>query len=155
MASKGTSNAAPVRRKRYVVEYHQDADGFWCAALHVEPHGACFTDGRSISEARKRIRGALAVYLDDKKAAEAAELVDEVKLPRHLKGTVSKARRVREQAQAAQAKALEVSEAAARELTAAGLSTRDAAELLGVSHQRVHQFAGGEGKPRKRARKVA
>ena len=141
--------------KRYIVEYHKDEDGIWCAAMDVEPNGSCLANGRSISEARKRIRGALAVYLKDKKAAEAAQLVDEVKLPRHLKGTVSKARRVREQAQAAQAKALEVSEAAARELTAAGLSTRDAAELLGVSHQRVHQFAGGEGKPRKRARKVA
>jgi phage terminase Nu1 subunit (DNA packaging protein) len=134
--------------KRYIVTYEKDPGSrAWTATIGRSQGVSCVTEGRSLGEARKRIRKALALYLDNEKVAAAAELVDDFKLHRHLKSTVAKAVRAREQSQVAQAKAQKVSEAAAKELTAAGLSTRDAAELLGISHQRIHQFAG---KPIKR-----
>jgi predicted RNase H-like HicB family nuclease len=126
--------------KRYTVAYERDEDGFWTAVIEFSRGKSAIADGRSIGEARKRIRGALAVYLDDEKAAAEAELVDDVKLPAGLKGELAKAVRIREEADAAQERAIETSAAVARKLAAAGISTRDAAGLLGVSHQLVHKY---------------
>jgi predicted RNase H-like HicB family nuclease len=129
--------------KRYTVQFERDEDGAWVAVIDLARGKSVIADGRSIGEARKRVRGALAVYLEDDKAAEAAELVDDVKLPAKVKTAVAKALAARQEAQAAQARALESSAAVARELTALGVSTRDAAEMLGVSHQAVFQYAAG------------
>lgn len=130
--------------KRYTVAYERDEDGFWTAVIEFGRGKSAIADGRSIGEARKRIRGALAVYLEDEKAAAEAELVDDVKLPAGLKGELAKAVRIREEADAAQERAIETSAAVARKLAAAGVSTRDAAALLGVSHQLVHKYAGAD-----------
>jgi hypothetical protein len=81
------------------------------------------------------------VYLDDDRAAERAELIDDVKLPARVKVAVIKATRLREAAEAAQSKSIEVSTVAAQLLTNAGMSRRDAAEMLGVSYQRVQQLS--------------
>lgn len=131
--------------KRYKVTYERDEDGVWVAVIDHSQGASVIADGRSIGEARKRIRGALAVFLGDKKAAEQAELVDDVKLPARVKSALVKAVRVREQAQKAQVEALAASAAVAQNLTAFGVSTRDAAELLGVSHQLVHKYAAKVG----------
>lgn len=132
--------------KRYTVSYERDAEsGLWVATIDRSQGVSCVTQGRSLGEARKRIREALALYLDDDQAAERAELVDDVKLPQRIKAAVAKAARLREEANAAQERAQESSAAVARELAAAGVSTRDAAEMLGVSHQLVHKYlAKGE-----------
>ena len=128
--------------KRYTVQFERDEDGIWVAVIKLARGNSVIADGRSIGEARKRVRGALAVHLEDDKAAEAAELVDDVKLPAKVKTAVANALRIREEAQAAQARAQDTSAAAARELAELGVSTRDAAEMLGVSHQAVHQYVG-------------
>jgi predicted RNase H-like HicB family nuclease len=128
--------------KRYTVSYERDEDGIWTAVIEFARGKAVIADGRSIGEARKRIRGALALYLEDDQAAADAELVDDVKLPARVKTAMAKALRIREEAQAAQARAQETSAAVARELAALGVSTRDAAEMLGMSHQAVHKYVG-------------
>lgn len=129
--------------KRYTVVFEKDApSGAWTATIDRAQGVSCVTQGRSIGEARKRIREALGLYLDDDKAAAAAELVEKFKLPgAGLSGAVSKALRAREQSTKAQEIAQQAAAMAARQLTVAGLSTRDAAELLDLSHQRVHQYA--------------
>lgn len=129
--------------KGYKVQYEKDEDGMWVAVIDRSQGVSCVAQGRSIGEARKRIRGALAVFLGDAKAAAAAVLVDEPALPALAKRAVIVAAKERDRAKKAQAVAQNAASAAAVALTKAGLSSRDAAELLGVSHQRVHQLAGG------------
>ncbi len=126
---------------RYVVSYERDENGWWIAELDGVP--GVNSDGRSVADARRRVREALALAIGDT-AAERAELVDQVKLPAGVRRTVELAAEARAQLERVQAAALRTTAAAARMLTRkAGLSVRDAAELLGVSHQRVQQLSRG------------
>jgi predicted RNase H-like HicB family nuclease len=62
--------------KTYTVAYERDEDRLWVASIEALP--GCHTQGRTIEQARRRIREALAAYLDDDKAAARARLVDDV-----------------------------------------------------------------------------
>src|SRR5437870_13607759 len=62
--------------KAYHVAYERDASGWWVASVR-EMRG-CHTQGRTADEARRRIRKAMALFVDD---ARSAKLVDNVKLP--------------------------------------------------------------------------
>ena len=66
----------------YHVTYKRDESGWWVASVR-EVRG-CHTQGRTVDEARRRIRNAMALFVDD---ARSAKLVDNVKLP----ATASKA----------------------------------------------------------------
>jgi predicted RNase H-like HicB family nuclease len=127
---------------RYTVSYERDEAGWWIARVHgVEGvHG----NGRTIGEARRRAREALSLAIGDE-AAEEAEFRDDVKLPAEINASVASYRKAR----AAEKKAQEQAVAEARDLSAKlvrklGLSVRDVGDLLGLSHQRVHQLARGE-----------
>ena len=61
----------------YHVAYERDASGWWVASVR-EVRG-CHTQGRTVDEARRRIREALGLFVDH---ARVATLVDDVKLPR-------------------------------------------------------------------------
>ena len=65
--------------KRYTVRYERDEGGWWVATV-VRFRG-CHTQGRSLDEARRRIREALTLYIDD---ADSVELRDEIKLPKDV-----------------------------------------------------------------------
>jgi predicted RNase H-like HicB family nuclease len=124
------------------VIYERDDSGWWVASIPAVP--GCHTQGRSISQARQRIREALAVALDRpdaERVARAAELIDDVRLPRPIAKKLAGSRAARARAEAAEAKSQEATQAAAAALTDGGMSVRDAAELLGLSHQRVQQLA--------------
>jgi hypothetical protein len=102
----------------------------------------CLTQGRSLAEGRRRIREALALFIDEKLAA-TVDLVDDVRLPRSTGAVVKQAATVRAQLDELQAEAIKATSAAAKLLVRkSGLSVRDAADLLGVSHQRIQQLAG-------------
>src|SRR3972149_2902298 len=58
------------------VTYARDESGWWVASIR-EVRG-CHTQGRTVDEARRRIREALALFVDD---AASAKLIDTVKLP--------------------------------------------------------------------------
>ena len=121
--------------KSYVAVYERDAEtGAWNVA--VKGIVGCQTYGRSLRQAQTRIREALAVWLD----VEPDSLQVRDQLPAALTSVAENVARARRNLEVAGAKAqLETAEAV-RRLTDLGLSRRDAAELLGLSHQRVQQL---------------
>ena len=124
---------APVTRYRVVLE--RDESGAWIASVPSVP--GCHTYGRSLVEARRRVGEALALWVDD---ADAAELVDDARLPPETVAAVRRSIIAREKLSAARDAAGTATAEAARGLVDAGLGVRDAAYLLGLSHQRVQQL---------------
>ena len=113
--------------KTYRIVYELDESGHWIAT--VPAVRGCHTYGRSLSEARSRIREALSLFVA---RAGAAKLVDDIRLPAPTRRLVLQYRNARAHAEEDRRKA----ETAARRL-ATRLSRRDAADLLEISHQRV------------------
>ena len=123
--------------KAYRVLYTRDESGWWQAA--VPGVQGCHTQGRTIEEARRRIREALELFVDH---AKAAKLKDDVRMPKRVADVVKRYRVARRRAERDQ---LEASASARRAVKAlAGgrlrLSRRDAGEVLGISPQRVQQL---------------
>ena len=126
----------------YHVAYERDASGWWVAT--VRRVRGCHTQGRTVDEARRRIREALSLFVDD---AASAELVDHVKLPVAVARAIREYALLRRKAAAEDRRASAAARRAVRVLQRGKLkmSARDAASLLGLSHQRVHQLAQDEG----------
>ncbi len=126
----------------YHVSYERDGSGWWVAS--VRGVRGCHTQGRTVDEARRRVREALALFIDD---AVSAELVDQVKLPVTVKKAIREYAALRKLAEAGDRRASAAARRAVRVLRGGKLkmSARDAAALLGLSHQRVHQLAHDEG----------
>jgi predicted RNase H-like HicB family nuclease len=125
---------------QYTVQYERDESGWWVALVKEVP--AAITQGRAIAEARRRIREALALVLDNHQKAAKAQLVDDVKLPPVVRKVLARARVDRKRLEADAARVQQSTQMAIRQLVKKlGLSVRDASELLGISHQRVQQLA--------------
>jgi predicted RNase H-like HicB family nuclease len=122
--------------KSYKVTYERDEDGWWVAT--VQGLRGIHTQGRTIGEARHRIREALALEIGRK--AETAELKDDVKLPIDVRRLIWEAIKRRVRAEAEKKKAQESQVEAIRRLKELHLSVRDTSELLGLSHQRIQQL---------------
>ena len=123
-------------KKSYMVIYELDEEGWWVAT--VKGLQGVHTQARTIERARARIREALEAAGVE---TEEIELRDDVKLPAKVQNAILLARGAREEAEHQQERAQAALRAAARVLTqSVGLSVRDAAELLGISFQRVHQL---------------
>lgn len=123
------------RSKRYVAVYERDPDGdAWL--VHIDGEPGCQTYGRSLRQASERIREALAVWLD--REPDTLTVVD--RLPADLEEMSRKVASRRSEAERAGDAAQTATAQAVRELAARGLSRRDAADLLGISHQRVQQL---------------
>lgn len=121
--------------KHYVAVYERDPDSdAWL--VQIKGLVGCQTYGRSLHEASARIREALAVWLD----REPTEVLMTDELPKDLETMARQVARSRAEAEKAGTRAQEATIAAVRRLTEMGLSRRDAAELLGISHQRVQQL---------------
>ena len=121
--------------KTYVAVYERDeTDDAW--NVHIRGIDGCQTYGRSLRQAQARIREALAAWLDRDPAA--LEVRDE--LPPQLNAVARRVSRARAEAERAGTKAQAETAEAVKVLTDMGLSRRDAAELLGLSHQRVQQL---------------
>jgi predicted RNase H-like HicB family nuclease len=126
---------------RYTVRYERDIDsGWWVAQVKEVP--AAITQGRTIAQARERIREALGLALDDDRAAGKAVLVEDVALPGPARKALQGARKARERLAAEGERARGLTAEAVTLLTRQlGLSRRDVAELLGISFQRVQQLS--------------
>ena len=124
------------KTKTYTVTYERDDKGLWFA--HVKGVAGCHTQGRTIVQARDRIREALALFDEH---ADKAQLADEVRLPGSVDRLVKAQRSARSKRQAMELELHELNVKAARALTKqVGLSLRDAGELLGVSQESVRQW---------------
>jgi predicted RNase H-like HicB family nuclease len=123
--------------KTYHVAYERDESGWWVASVR-EVRG-CHTQGRTVAEANRRIREALELFVDD---ARAARIVDDVKLPASVRKAIRDYATLRKRADQEDRRAALAARRAVRLLRGGKLkmSARDAARLLGVSHQRVHQL---------------
>jgi len=122
-------------KKTYVAVYERDAvDDAW--NVRIDGLEGCQTYGRSLRQAQSRIREALALWLD----RDPSKLVIEDRMPARLAAVADRVSKARVEAERVGAKAQEQVAGAAKALTDLGLSRRDAAELLGLSHQRIQQL---------------
>jgi predicted RNase H-like HicB family nuclease len=123
--------------KRYRVAYERDESGWWLAS--VRGVRGCHTQGRTVDEARRRIREALELFVDD---ARKASIVDDVRLPSAATKAIRAYASLRRKADDEGRRAARAALRAVRVLRAGKLkmSARDTARLLGLSHQRVHQL---------------
>ena len=126
-----------VGRDRLTAVYERDGDGFWLVELVEEPRVHSY--GRTLAKAKAHIRDAAGLWYQTD--PDGLEIVDDVRLARPVCAAVDRALRARARADQANRAAAAETQAAARALVGhAGLSVRDAGELLGVSFQRVHQL---------------
>jgi predicted RNase H-like HicB family nuclease len=131
-------------RTNYTVRYERDETGWWVAQVKEAP--AAITQGRTIAEARRRIRESLALALNDDAAAKRAKLIDDVKLPADARRALEEARAARARLATESKKAQKSTAKAVRTLLESmHLSVRDAGDLIGISPQRVHQLAHENG----------
>lgn len=133
MSRSQVAEEEAVRRLRAV--YRRDPeDDAWL--VDIPALSGCHTYGRTLEQARERTREAVLLFV----RRGEFEIVDDVRLPAALRRRVDRARRARLQAEAQQSEAQKELAAATSSLKRAGLSLRDAGEVLGLSRQRVHQL---------------
>jgi predicted RNase H-like HicB family nuclease len=121
---------------KYTVAYDRDESGAWIAQVCGVPEAHSY--GRTIEQARERVREALSLWRAN---AETAEFVDDIHLPPQASGLVKAVIEARKRADKEQLRAQKSARTAAHALTDRWkYSLRDAGELLGVSRQRVKQI---------------
>lgn len=126
--------------KKCTVTYTRDNDGWWVATVNEIP--GCHTQGRTIEQAKLRIREALSLWVKD---ISKVSLVDDIQLPKKIINLLDKVENQREQASCLQQDLHSNCRSTAVALTQElGLSYRDAGELLGLSRQRVQQMVKEE-----------
>ena len=127
---------AGVRPRKYRVVFERDETGAWIA--RVPSVRGCHTYGRTLEQVRNRLREALALWVGD---ADEAELVEEIRLPARVHKQIRASKEQRDEVETSRRRAQSSTVKAARTLVdELHLGLRDAAELLGMSHQRVQQL---------------
>jgi predicted RNase H-like HicB family nuclease len=123
---------------RYTIDLEHDEAGWWVATARDVP--GCHTQGRSIRQALSRVREAMAACVGEDVAPD--ELEPRVHLPAETRRVVARyesaCRRLERDQKAARRATDKAVETLVDELS---LSVRDAADVLGLSHQRVHQLS--------------
>jgi predicted RNase H-like HicB family nuclease len=119
--------------------FKRDPAGMWLVELVEEPR--VHTYGRTLAKARANIADAAALWFEID--VGEVRLVEDIGLPARVGANVKRARQGRQRADVAQAKAAADTRSAAHALVRdAHLSVRDAADVLGLSYQRVQQLVG-------------
>ncbi|MBI2780958.1 MAG: hypothetical protein HYX55_04050 [Chloroflexi bacterium] len=122
---------------RYTATYRFDGRGWICQ--FVDPDIATF--GRTLASAQANARSLLSVHLEiDDLFAAGVEIIDEVRLPPGVDVEIDALRQQRLEAERLREEVVRATRDAATKLRAAGLSTRDVGELIGVSGARVGQI---------------
>jgi len=125
-----------MKKTSYRVVFELDDDGWWF--VEVPKIKGCHTQALSLAQGRRRIREALALFIDDTKSVE---LIEDVRLPKSAAAAVSRVISARAGAEIEQKRAAAAASKTAHQLVERmGLSLRDAGELLGLSHQRIQQL---------------
>jgi predicted RNase H-like HicB family nuclease len=121
---------------KYTITYDRDESGAWIAQVRGVREAHSY--GRTIDQARERVREALSLWRPN---AETAEFVDDIHLPRQASDLVRAFIEARKRADKEQLRAQKSARTAAHALTSRWkYSLRDAGEVLGVSRQRVKQI---------------
>jgi predicted RNase H-like HicB family nuclease len=127
--------AAMTRKKHYVAVYERDPESdAWLVRIKGIP--GCHTYGRTLRQAEEHIREALAAWLD--RDPTGLEITHE--WPQDLSEIAARVAQARDEAAASARRAGSATAAAAKKLERMGLSRRDTAEVLGISHQRIQQL---------------
>ena len=122
--------------KTYKVSYERDEGGWWIARI-ASVQGV-HSNGRTIAEARRRVREALSLAVDD---ADVAEFEDDIRLPQGVKLALRRQAEARQRAEAARTAATRAQRDVAKLLVGdVELSLRDAGELLGVTQTMVKKL---------------
>lgn len=116
----------------YAVTIERGESGWWIATA-IDLDG-CHTQGKSIAQAKARIREAMGLY----DVPEDAEIEFGVRW--HDEAKLSRVREMRMMADKINAETQRATKAFASDLVGQGVSLRDVGELLGVSFQRVQQL---------------
>jgi predicted RNase H-like HicB family nuclease len=120
----------------YRAVFEREPDGRW--TVEIPKVKGCHSYGRTIGQARDRIREALGLFVEN---AETAEIEEDVRMPAAVKDAVRSAQRMRQRLEAARTRVSAAEERAVRHLRKTmKLGHRDAGSILGLSHQRVHQL---------------
>jgi predicted RNase H-like HicB family nuclease len=123
------------RPRNYVAVYERDPESdAWL--VHIKGIAGCHTYGRTLRQAEARIREALAVWLD--RDPDGLEFTSE--WPPALEEVATKVSHARRNAAASAQAAGAATAKAVKKLDRMGLSRRDTADVLGISHQRVQQL---------------
>lgn len=132
-------------RTCYTAHYTLD-DGTWLVEMEQIPQVHSF--GRTLARAQANIRDALGLWLqvDDPAALQIQD--DFTGLPRDVLEAIAEANEARRRAAQLATRAQQLTaETAQRLVRDFGVTTRDAARLLHVSHQRIHQLVRGQPRP--------
>jgi RNA polymerase sigma factor (sigma-70 family) len=124
---------------RYTAVYSREPDGAWIVYIRGHRH-EIHTFARSLRRAREHIRDALSLWYDD---AETATIVDRVELESELGDEVAETEELARLHSELARKLTEKRRRTVRLLQKSGMGTRDIAELLALSQQRVSQIARG------------
>lgn len=122
-------------RMHYTAEFNRE-DGWWIVRI-VEARGV-HSNGRSLEEARRRVREALALDIGD--AAFTVEFSERINLPQHATRELTRHRTARRRAEDQSRQATKATLDAALALAKVGLSVRDTGSLLGLTGARVSQI---------------
>jgi len=128
---------------KYHVRFELDEEGWWVASVARDEVYGCHTQARTLGQARRRIRWALDAA--EAKDAHTAELIEEVVLPREMQKQVDVVNKMRSEEESLRSKLSTETRRVIESLAKANIRLRDAAPLLGMSHQRVHQLTAGKG----------
>jgi predicted RNase H-like HicB family nuclease len=122
--------------RNFTAIYELGDDGWWTVRIKEVP--GAHTQGRSIAQARTRVREALSLFVKD---AGTADFVDVIHVAASIRTALDRANAAKREASRIQQRVSRLAVEAARKLVS-HMSVRDASEILGVSHQRVQQLAG-------------
>jgi predicted RNase H-like HicB family nuclease len=123
------------RRRAVAAVFERDAGGWWVAS--VPSVAGCHTQGRTLAQARERLKEALAASVE----GDLPEVIEKLRLPKDALVVLRDFKSSREAAAGAAERAAALTQRAAVVLTRdVHVSLRDAAELLGLSHQRIAQI---------------
>jgi len=138
-------------KSKYALSLARDERGWWVATIPEVP--GCYSQGRTIEQARERVREALQAWFD-LAGPYAGKLVDSVELAKPILRAIASAEEARERARSAEELASERTRDAIVAMVETGLSLRDAGELLGVTRQRAQQLAASVTKAKAAVRKA-
>lgn len=119
----------------YKVIYKLDEAGQWTA--RVRGLRRCRGRGRTLRQARKRLRACLGRFDEE---PHRADLVEDVKLPGSARAVLARHWRARRRARREEARARDAARQAVEALLGLRLSVRDAADLLGVPYPKAQQL---------------